>query len=142
MTTRSRNTTAIRLLLGAFVLSAAAAYSHDSRAASDQLPLPAGVAVKSWQENGRNGVYVLQLIQGQIPRGARRVIGKVVSDTDCDADAQGLSHCHNAVQLPGGKQITLVNTHNMHSNRCLGGGDRIELSRVDDTWVVAYLLTK
>ena len=142
MTIQSRLYTAGRLLLGGIALSAAAAYSFDALAATAQLKIPDGVPMKSWQENGRNGLYVLQPIKGQLAKGEKRMVGTVVSDTDCDADADGLSHCHNEIQLPGGKSITVINTHNMHVNRCLGGGDRIELSRLGSVWVVGNLLTK
>ena len=142
MTTQSRLYAAGRLLLGGFVLSAAAAFTYNAQAANAQLSIPRGVPMKSWQENGRDGRYLLQVIGGSLPRNAKTLVGTVVSDTDCDPDAQGLSHCHNEILLPGGKKLTVIDSHNMHNYRCLGGGDRIELSRLGNTWGVGNLLTK
>lgn len=141
MTTQSRLYTAGRLLLGGLMLSATVLYSYNAQATGSQ-PIPRGVPMKSWQENGRDGRYVLQLIEGQFPKNGKRVVGTVVSDTDCDPDPDGLSHCHNEIQLPGGKKITVIDSHNMHKYRCLAGGDRIELGRMGDAWVVGNLLTK
>lgn len=131
-----------RLLLGVFVLSAAAVYSYQASAATVQPPIPRGVAMKSWQENGREGRYLLQLIQGSAPRSGKPVIGTVTSDTDCDADAEGLSHCHNIIKLADGSQITVIDSHNMHVNRCLGAGDRLSLTRIDKTWIMGTLAAK
>ena len=142
MTTQSRFSVAARLLFGGIALSAAVLTSYNVQAASAQPPVPQGVPMKSWQDNGHNGLYVLQPFKGQLAKGEKRVVGTVVSDADCDIDAEGLSHCHNDIQLPGGRTITVINTHNMHVNRCLGGGDRIELSRLGNTWIVGNLLTK
>ena len=142
MTIQSRLYRAGRLLFGGFVLSAAAAYSYNALAANTQQPIPRGVPMKSWQENGRDGRYLLQVIDGGLPRNAKRVVGTVLSDTDCDPDAEGLSHCHNEIQLPGGKKLTVIDSHNMHNYRCLGDGDRIALSRLGNTWVVGNLITK
>jgi len=142
MTIQSRLYSAGRLLLGGFVLSAAAAFAYNAQAASGQLPVPRGVPMKSWQENGRDGRYLLQVIGGSLPRNGKSVVGTVISDTDCDPDAEGLSHCHNEILLPGGKKLTVIDSHNMHRNRCLGGGDRIELSSFGNTWVIGNLLTR
>ncbi len=42
-----------RLLFGMFVLSAASLYSYNVNAGTAQPPIPRGVTMKSWQENGR-----------------------------------------------------------------------------------------
>lgn len=117
------------IALGTFAASAAA-----------PLPIPAGVALKSWQDNGRNGRYLLQVIQGKAPKG--QLTATVMSDTDCAADAQGVSHCHNILKLPNGTQITVIDSHNMHRFRCLGEGDRLTLKGVGAPWVVATLARK
>ncbi|MBE0618993.1 MAG: hypothetical protein IH605_00195 [Burkholderiales bacterium] len=131
-----------RLLLGAFVLSAAALYTYKVQAASPQPPIPRGVAMKSWQENGRDGRYLLQVIKGNAPKTGKPVIGIVTTDTDCDADADGLSHCHNTIKLANGSEITVIDSHNMHINRCLGAGDRLSLTGIDKTWVMGTLPAK
>lgn len=128
-----------RLLLGVFVLSAASLYSYKVYAATPQAPIPSGVAMKSWQENGRDGRYLLQVIQGQAPKGGETVTATVVSDTDCDADAEGLSHCHNIIELPDGSKFTVIDSHNMHRYRCLGPGDKISVTRISGDWVMGTL---
>lgn len=127
-----------RLLIGAFVLSAASLYSYVAYSAQQQ-PIPRGVPMKSWHENGRGGRYLLQVIQGQSPDADKTIVGTVTSDTDCDADADGLSHCRNTIELPGGEKITVIDTHQMHSYRCLGEGDKISLTRVDRGWIMGAL---
>ena len=68
-----------------------------------------------------------------------RTTGIVLSDSDCEPDAQGLNHCHNAVQLADGKLILLINTHVMARNRCLGAGDKLSLSAVGRSWMMAVV---
>jgi len=131
-----------RLLLGVFVLGAAAVYSYQAQAESVQPPIPRGVPMKSWQENGRDGRYLLQVIKGDAPKTRKTVIGTVTSDTDCDADAEGLSHCHNTIKMPNGSEITVIDTHNMHQNRCLGAGDKLSLTGVSGPWIMGTLPAK
>lgn len=128
-----------RFLLGVFVLSAAAVYSYDVQSASVQPPIPRGVAMKSWHDNGRDGRYLLQLAQGSALRAGKPVSGTVTGDANCDADAEGLSHCHNTIELANGSQITVINTHEMHRYRCLGAGDRISLTRIGGSWIMGAL---
>ncbi len=127
-----------QLLLGMFVASAALLYSYSAHSA-EQLPIPRGVPMKSWQENGSGGRYLLQLIQGQTLKAGKTVVGTVTNDTDCDADADGLSHCHNTIELSNGSKITVIDTHNMHMNRCLGAGDKLSLTGVNGAWIMGTL---
>ncbi|TSA10453.1 MAG: hypothetical protein D4R74_14710 [Betaproteobacteria bacterium] len=131
-----------RLLLGLLVLGAAALYSYKVQAASDQPPIPHGVAMQSWQDNGQDGRYLLQLAQGQALKAGKPVIGTVTSDTDCEIDAEGLSHCHNNIKLADGSEIMVIDTHNMHRNRCLGAGDRLSLTGVKGPWIMGTLSKK
>jgi len=131
-----------RLLLGAFMLSAASVYTYQVQAATDQPPIPRGVAMKSWHDNGRDGRYLLQLAQGSALKAGKPVSGTVTGDANCDADAEGLSHCHNTVKLANGSQITVINTHEMHRYRCLGPGDSITLSAIGGPWIMGALPVK
>lgn len=131
-----------RSLLGVFVLSAASVYSYNLYAATEQPPIPRGVAMKSWQENGRDGRYLLQLVKGSVPKAGKPITGTVTSDTDCDIDAEGLSHCHNTIKLPNGSEITVIDSHNMHRYRCLGEGDRLSLTGVSGSWIMGALSAK
>ena len=131
-----------RLLLCLFALSAASLFSLKVNAGTDQPPIPRGVAMKSWQENGRDGRYLLQLLQGSTLKAGAPVTGTVKSDTDCDADAAGVSHCRNIIELANGTRITVINTHNMHRNRCLGDGDLISLTGISGSWIMGSLFRK
>lgn len=133
---------ASRALLGAFALAVVSAYAFQVQAASSQPPIPRGAAMKSWQENGRDGRYLLQVIAGDAPKSRKPVIGTVTSDTDCDADAEGLSHCHNTIKLPNGSEFTVIDTHNMHQNRCLGAGDKLSLTGIGGPWIMGTLSSK
>ena len=133
---------ASRLLLGLLVLSAAALYSYQTQAATVQPPIPRGVALKSWQENGSQGRYLLQVLEGKAPKAGTTVIGTVTSDTDCEADAEGLSHCHNAIEMANGSKVTVIDTHAMHTNPCMAPGDRISLTGVDKSWIMGTIARK
>jgi len=142
MKIRTRLFPVSRLLLGVLVLGAAALYSYKVQAAADQPPIPRGVAMQSWQDNGRDGRYLLQLAQGKALKAGKSVIGTVTSDTDCEIDAEGLSHCHNNIKLADGSEITVIDTHNMHRNRCLGAGDRLSLTGMSGPWIMGTLSEK
>lgn len=107
---------------------------QDSQVAGSGIP--AGVSLTSWQNNGRGGRYVMRVIEGSVPAGAQ-LSGVVTSDTDCDADAQGLSHCHNGITLSNGARITAVNSHNMMRFQCLDPGQRVSITRLDGGWIIA-----
>jgi hypothetical protein len=139
MIIQSKLHSAGRMLLGAFVLSAASVYFYNAQAAGTQPQIPRGVALKSWHENGSGGQYLLQVIQGKPLKAGKTITGTVTGDFNCDADAEGLSHCHNTVDLADGGKITVVNSHEMHRNRCLGGGDKIVLKGVGGSWIMGTL---
>ena len=129
----------VRWLFGALLLGAGAILSYKGFAGTTEPPIPSGVQFASWYDNGQGGRYVLQVIQGRIPKAGWRVAGVVKSDTNCEPDAQGLSHCHNAIALSNGREITVVDTHQMMRNRCLKPGDRLTLTVVGPSWAVGTL---
>lgn len=133
---------AVRVLLGVLVLSAASLYSYQVQAATQQPQIPAGVALKSWHENGSDGRYLLQVIEGTAPKAGKPIVGKVVSDSNCEADAEGLSHCHNAIELANGSKISVIDTHDMHRNRCMQPGEQISLTTVGKSWVMGQVFKK
>jgi len=143
MRTQPKHDAARQLLLAAFLLGATAAWAGPAQlAAAHQAPIPAGVALKSWQDNGADGRYLLQILEGKPLKAGQRIVGVVTSDTDCEADAQGLSHCHNIIKLANGGQLTVIDTHNMHRNRCLGPGDQMTLTAAGKSWVIGTLIAK
>ncbi len=141
MNSHSKLSRARRSLLGALALGTAV-YAGGLQAQGGPSPIPAGAALKSWQDNGADGRYVLQVIKGKLPKTTKPITGTVTTDTDCDADAQGLSHCHNVLKLSDGTELTVIDSHNMHRNRCLGTGDQMALTGLGKSWVVGTLFKR
>ena len=100
--------------------------------------IPSGVNLKSWFDNGAGGQRLLKVRQGNAPAAGLKVTGTVLTDTNCDPDALGLSHCHNVIDLGGGRSIEVENTHIMSTHPCLAPGQRITVTRLNADWVVAY----
>lgn len=105
--------------------------------ASAEPTIPHGVSLSSWYENGQGGEYLLQIAEGKAPPVGVRVSGVVTSDTDCEPDAQGLSHCHNGIDLADGSTIAVIDTHMMSRYRCLRPGETVSVTRFNDSWIVA-----
>ncbi|MGP4108694.1 hypothetical protein [Virgibacillus sp. L01] len=90
------------------------------------------------QENGESGTYTVNLISGNFGQESK---GKVLNDTDCTPDEEGISRCHNDIELvDSNKKITIVNPHNMKNNRCLRPGETVHLSRNQDGKVTVKLM--
>ncbi|HUW37826.1 MAG TPA: hypothetical protein VMV91_10885 [Rhodocyclaceae bacterium] len=132
-----------RWLLGALVmgaLGAAAVYYTTGPRGSGEPAIPAGVQLSSWYDNGHDGRYVLQVADGHAPSAGERVAGIVRSDSNCTPDAQGLSHCHNAIELANGEQITVIDTHQISRNPCLKAGGKITLTGIGSSWITGTLV--
>lgn len=100
-------------------------------------PIPQGISLTSWYQNGEGGRYILQLADGDnFPIGPT-ISGVVTSDTNCAPDAQGLSHCRNGIALPDGRRLTVIDTHMMSRNPCLEPGERISMTSINTSWLVA-----
>ncbi len=118
-------------LVTAFVLSSG------QQAANAGPPIPPGVSLTSWFDNGKGGEHVLQIANGTAPLPGVRLIGTVTTDTDCDPDAQGLNHCRNNIDLGNGRSIEVIHNHAMHRFPCLEPGQRLSITRLNANWVVA-----
>lgn len=104
--------------------------------------IPEGAALSSWQHNGQYGRYVLRLAHtGRIPTG-KQLVATVLSDTNCTPDDRGLSHCHNALRLPDGTQVTVINNHRMARNGCLRPGYELVLNAIDRQWVTGTIVNR
>ncbi|MDE3022917.1 MAG: hypothetical protein KGI54_13845 [Pseudomonadota bacterium] len=114
--------------------------SHAENIIPSEPVIPHGASLTSWNENGQNGRYLLRIINGVSPQRGASVTGIVVSDTHCKPDAQGLSHCHNTIDLAQGTRITVMTTHLMSRNPCLKPGESVSLTRVNALWVMATLI--
>lgn len=67
------------------------------------------------------------LEEGQLPAGPVRAT--VLTDEECEPDAQGISHCRNEVQLRSGKTVVLRHLHDMMQVECLAPGEEVVLRR-------------
>lgn len=81
------------------------------------------------QVNGANGIYQVNLLTGSFEG---EVEGIVRSDTDCKVDKEGVSRCHNEIELDNQKKVTIANPHNMRKNRCLKPGEKVRLTISDE----------
>jgi len=75
--------------------------------------------------NGIGGRELVYLTKGRTP--ARATIATVVTDTNCAADRNGISHCANILQLASGRRITVRHDHSMMNDACLSPGERVRI---------------
>jgi len=104
-----------------------------------QQPVPKSVTMTSWEDNGRDGQYLLQFERGRILAKGERIEGIIVSDTNCIPDAQGLNHCNNVIELANGSRLLIVDNHKMSSNPCLHPGSGITLTGMGGPWIKGTL---
>jgi hypothetical protein len=110
------------------------------RTGAAEPAIPLGAPPSSWSENGQDGRHLLQIADGNaLPVGVT-VSGVVVSDTQCAPDAQGFSHCRNAIELANGVRITVIDTHMMSRHPCLEPGQRLSLSGINSSWIMGVSL--
>lgn len=128
----------ILAIIGVGLLAATFSFHQQAPAASTKLPaMPHGVALGSWEENGHDGRYLLQVVDGNALSPNAQLTGVVATDTDCTPDAGGFSHCHNIIDLANHMRITVIDTHLMNRYRCLRPGETVSLTGLDSTWILA-----
>ena len=54
--------------------------------------------------------------------------GVVLTDTRCDPDRMGVSHCLNRMRLADGTVVTVQHDHAMMNMPCLSPGERVVLT--------------
>ena len=114
------------------------ALSQKGRAVAAEPTIPHSATLASWNQNGQNGKYLLEIVKGDAPASGLKVLGVVATDTTCEPDAQGFSHCHNVIDLANGARITVIDTHRMSQFPCLSPGEALWLTSLDPSrWVVA-----
>ena len=64
-------------------------------------------------------------LSGAVP--GATVVGTVMSDEDCAADAAGISHCVNKVRLVNGSLLTVRHPHRMVDVACITPGERVQV---------------
>lgn len=113
---RSRHTLSRRWYFGlvaVVALGATVVVSIAGLPAAADESIPAGANIKSWSENGKNGENVLRVVEGTFPANGSPISGVVKTDTNCEPDAAGLSHCRNRIALATGGEIEVVHNHAM-----------------------------
>jgi hypothetical protein len=73
--------------------------------------------------NGLGGRELVYLTSGKMP--ARATSAIVVTDTDCAADRNGISHCSNTLRLASDRRITVRHDHSMMNDPRLSPGERV-----------------
>ncbi|MBB4120595.1 hypothetical protein [Martelella radicis] len=106
---------------------------------AEQPEIPAGETISTWVENGQDGRYLLQLLEGAVPEGKAAIAGTILSDTDCAPDADGINHCKNEIRLEDGSALKGINNHRMSVNRCLKPGETVTVTPLNDEWAVVLI---
>ena len=75
--------------------------------------------------NGLAGLELVYLTKGKLP--ATPTTAKVLTDTNCAADRNGISHCSNILRLASGRAITVRHDHSMMNDPCLSPGERVRI---------------
>ncbi|KAB8140046.1 hypothetical protein F8S13_25565 [Chloroflexia bacterium SDU3-3] len=79
--------------------------------------------------SGEGGVLFASLISGAAPKSGAAAV--VRTDENCTPDAQGVSHCINALAL-GEAQLVVQHHHDMAQVPCLSPGESITLITLAD----------
>jgi len=66
---------------------------------------------------------VVHVVRGRMP--AHRTTARVLTDTRCQPDARGVSHCLNKMRLANGAVIVARHDHRMMDMPCLDPGERV-----------------
>ena len=72
----------------------------------------------------KGDILLTNLVEGRLPAGATQAT--VLSDANCEPDAQGISHCLNQLQI-GDTQLTVRHNHDMTKVPCLGPGEKVNI---------------
>ncbi len=79
--------------------------------------------------NGQAGLSLVRFVGGDHPPATGTAT--VLTDTNCEPDAYGISHCLNALRLAGGRSLVVRHAHDMHAYPCLTPGDSVKLLTVE-----------
>lgn len=75
--------------------------------------------------NGIGGRELVYLTRGRAP--ANATTATVITDTNCAADRNGISHCTNILRLASARRITVRHDHSMMNDACLNPGERVRI---------------
>ena len=82
--------------------------------------------------NGVAGIDVAYAISGAAP--VHTQLGTVLTDTNCQPDSYGMSHCTNLIRLAKGHTLTVRHDHSMMNDPCLSPGERVHVRATAQTW--------
>jgi len=131
-----------RILLGGFIAMSAIIIAvsiwkldtpGDVKPAPSSPPPLVNEPELDWQQNGNNNENITQLLEGKLENTSAS--GTVLSDANCEADEQGISRCHNEIELSDQQKITVINVHNMNNYACLGPGDSVSIEPYSEGWL-------
>ena len=74
--------------------------------------------------SGFDGLHA-KLVSGTMPAAA--VSATVLTDEQCQPDAQGISHCLNRMRLDDGSELEVRHPHDMGKVSCLAPGEHVRL---------------
>ena len=74
------------------------------------------------------GLLMANLRAGHLPASA--ISATVLTDSNCEPDADGISHCLNDLNV-GGAAVTVQHHHNMTQVPCLSPGETVTLMTLD-----------
>lgn len=69
-------------------------------------------------------VTTVHVVKGVV---AHRTSAVVLTDTRCNPDARGVSHCLNRLRLANGAVVTVRHDHRMMDMPCLSPGEHVSL---------------
>jgi len=79
--------------------------------------------------SGTGGVLLATLVSGQVPMGAAQAV--VQTDSNCQPDQKGVSHCLNELMI-GGAKVVVQHHHQMSATPCLTPGETVNLTDRQD----------
>ncbi|HEX6208020.1 MAG TPA: hypothetical protein VF058_06620 [Actinomycetota bacterium] len=77
------------------------------------------------QPSSPDGPVEVALLRGDAP--SEPGVATVLSDENCEPDANGYSHCLNELEMEGGERIAVRHTHRMGEVPCLAPGERVNV---------------
>jgi len=122
-------------VLLALLVGAGSALALESASRSDAVAVdPHGIALPDQRQvqlsvvmpspSDFDGLHAM-LVGGTMPSATTQAT--VLSDEECDPDAQGVSHCLNRLRLPDGSEIQVRHPHDMTLVPCLAPGEDVTL---------------
>ena len=95
----------------------------DGEAATSPSVQERACGASSSCKNGVDGIAVGVLKSGVIPTQPTTAV--VQTDTNCDPDVYGISHCSNILRLANGNLLEVRHDHNMQVYPCLDPGETV-----------------